>query len=87
MLTSMRSGDSSVGITTGRKLDDRGSIPGSARFFSSPQHSASSLLSNGYRGGAISHGVKWPEREADSSPPASAEVKNCGTIRSLPHMP
>jgi hypothetical protein len=27
--------------------------------------------------GAVSLRVKWPEREADRSPPSSAEVKEC----------
>jgi hypothetical protein len=27
--------------------------------------------------GALSLGVKWPGREADHSPPSSAEVKEC----------
>jgi hypothetical protein len=40
-----------------------------------------SLLSNGYRG------VKRPGREVDHSPPASAEVKRCGSIHPLPHTP
>jgi hypothetical protein len=46
---------SSVGVVTGYGLDVPGSIPGSARFFSSPQRpdrlwGPSSLLSNGCRG-------------------------------------
>jgi hypothetical protein len=53
--SSSRNWDRSVGIATGYGLDGPGSIPGNARFFSSPQrpdrlwHPAS-LLSNGYRG-------------------------------------
>jgi hypothetical protein len=39
-----------------------------------------SLLSNGYRG----FGVKRPGREADHSPPSSAEVRNGGAIPPLP---
>jgi hypothetical protein len=47
--------DISVSIATGYGLEGPVSIPGSARFFSSPQHpdrlwSPSSLLTNGYRG-------------------------------------
>jgi hypothetical protein len=34
---------------------------------------------------AVSPGVKQPEREADHSPPSSAEVKNHGAIPPLPH--
>jgi hypothetical protein len=39
--------------------------------------------SNGYRG-ALSLGVKRPEREVDHSPPSSAEVKNEWTYTSAP---
>jgi hypothetical protein len=51
-----------VGIATGYGLDSQGSIPGSARFLSSPQRpdrlcGPPSLLSNGYCG-ALSLGVK-----------------------------
>jgi hypothetical protein len=46
--------DSSAGTVTGYGLDDLGLVPGSARFFSSPECpdqscGPSSLLSNGYR--------------------------------------
>jgi hypothetical protein len=37
--------------------------------------------------GTISLGIKLPGREADYSPPASAEVKNGGAIPPLPYMP
>jgi hypothetical protein len=36
--------------------------------------------------GALSPGVKQPRREADHSPPSSAEVKNGGAIPPLPHV-
>jgi hypothetical protein len=36
--------------------------------------------------GAASSGVKRQGREADHSPPCSAEVKNGGAIHPLPHM-
>jgi hypothetical protein len=36
---------------------------------------------------AISPGVKRPGREADHSPPSSAEVKNSGATSPLPHTP
>jgi hypothetical protein len=36
---------------------------------------------------ALSPGVKRPGREADDSPPTSAEVKNGGSIHPLPHTP
>jgi hypothetical protein len=78
--------DSSVAIVTGYGLDSPGSIPGSARFFSSPQRlwGPPSLLFNEYRG-ALSSGLKRPGREADRSPPSSAKVKNGGAIPPLPH--
>jgi hypothetical protein len=41
-----------------------------------------SLLSNGY-GGALSPVVKGPGREADHSPPISAEVKNTWILSSI----
>jgi hypothetical protein len=72
--------DSSVGIALGYGLDDRGSIPGECwEFFSKPPRperlwGPPSLLSNGYPG-ALSPGVKRLGREADHSPPSSAEVK------------
>jgi hypothetical protein len=34
----------------------------------------------------ISQGVKRPGREADHSPPTSAEIKNGGAIPLLPHV-
>jgi hypothetical protein len=34
--------------------------------------------------GALSMGVKWPEREADHSPPSSAEVRNEWSYTSIP---
>jgi hypothetical protein len=36
--------------------------------------------------GALSPGVKWPAREADQSPPCSAELKKGGAIPPLPRM-
>jgi hypothetical protein len=35
---------------------------------------------------AASQEIKWPGREADHSPPSSAEVKNVGAVPPLPHM-
>jgi hypothetical protein len=65
-------------------LDGRGSIPRQGQHFSilhslhigSGFHSAS--YPNG-TGGCFS-GIKRPGREADYSPPSSAEVKNYGAI-------
>jgi hypothetical protein len=81
--------NSSVGIATGYGVDSLGSIPGSARVFSSPRcpdqlSGPTSLLSNGYQG--LSPGVKRQGHEADHSPPCSAEVKGGEAIPPLPHM-
>jgi hypothetical protein len=64
--------DSVVGIATTYGLDDRGvevRVPVGSRIFSSPLRpdrswGPPSLLSNGYGLGALSPGVKGPEREA-----------------------
>jgi hypothetical protein len=37
--------------------------------------------------GALSPVVKRPEGEADHLPPASSEVKKCGSTHPLPHTP
>jgi hypothetical protein len=74
--------DNSVGITTGYGLDDRGVVvwvPVGSRIFSSSRRpdrfwGPGNLLSNGVSGD-LSWEVKRPGREADHSPPASAEVK------------
>jgi hypothetical protein len=81
--------DSSVGIATGYGLDGWCSIPGGGmRFFFSPL----SIPALGptqspiqWVPGALSLHVKQPGREADNSPPSSAEVKNGGAITPLPH--
>jgi hypothetical protein len=81
--------DSSVGIATrlqAGRSGDRGSIPGGSwEFFSSPprrerleptQHSIHWVP-----------GIKQPGREADHSPPSSAEVKNSLSYNSTPNTP
>jgi hypothetical protein len=81
----VRSRDSSVGIATGYRLDDPGSIPDSARFIPYLQRpdrlwGPPSLLYNGYL---------WlfpPGHEADHSTPSSAEVKKGGVIPPLPNV-
>jgi hypothetical protein len=85
-----RNWGSSDSIATGYRLDVWGSIPGGNKgFFSSTKHpdrlrGPPSLISNGYQG-CFPLGVKWMGREADRSPPASAKVKNSGSVPSLPH--
>jgi hypothetical protein len=77
-------------LSTGYRLDGRGSISGRGnRFFSNPQRPDQlwghlSLLSIEYRG-LFSWGLKQLEREAYNSLLSSANVKNGGTIPLLPH--
>jgi hypothetical protein len=79
-----------VGIATGYGLDDRGvrvREPVGPRIFSSPPSphrlwGPPNLLYNGYRG--LFPGVKRPWREADHSPPISAEVNNTWTYIHTP---
>jgi hypothetical protein len=66
----------------------RGSSPGRGReFFFSPRPvrlwGPPTLLSNGGTRGSFP-GVKWPEREADHSPPSNTEVKNAWSYTSTP---
>jgi hypothetical protein len=83
--------DSSVGIALGYGLDDRGSrvqFPAGAGNFSlhhrvqycSGTHRASYPMGTG----VLSLRVKRPGREADHSPPSSAEVKNVWGYTSTP---
>jgi hypothetical protein len=73
--------DSAIGIATGYGLEDRGvrvRVPIWSRIFSSPRRpdrfrGPHSLLSSGYRGSFP--GLKRQGREADHSPPTSAEIK------------
>jgi hypothetical protein len=80
--------DSSVNIETGYRLDGQGLIfSRDKRYICTPQcpdqlWSPCSFLRNGYQG--VSPG-NLPEHEADHSPPASAEVKNCWATPPLPH--
>jgi hypothetical protein len=75
--------DSSVSIATGYSLEDRGSRFHSRRglgIFLFTTESKTALGSTQppiqWVPGALSLEVKWPGREADHSPPSSAEVKN-----------
>jgi hypothetical protein len=81
----LRCTNSSVGIATGW-----GSIPGKGNILlftvaSIPAQGPTQPSIQWVRG-IISPGVKRPGREADYSPPSSAEVKNCGAIPPLPHV-
>jgi hypothetical protein len=87
----IKSRDSSVGVALGYGFDDRGSrvrFPAEAGNFSlhhrvqngSGAHPASYPM--GARGSFP--GVKRPGREADHSPPTSAEVKNVLSYTSTP---
>jgi hypothetical protein len=88
--SSQSSRDGSVGTTTGYELDGPVSIPDRGKVFlfftaSRPnlgptQHHVQ-LVSE-----ALPPGVKRQRREADHSPPTSAEVKNAGAIPPLPRM-
>jgi hypothetical protein len=86
-----KSRDSSVCIATRLRAGSGfyGTIPGGDwEFFSSPPRperfwSPPSLLSNGYRE-ALPLGAKGPRREANHSPPSSAEVKNAWSYTSTP---
>jgi hypothetical protein len=83
--------DSSVGIALGYGLDDRGSrvrfSAGAGNFSlhhpvqngSGPTKPPIQWVSR-----ALSLGVKRPGREADHSPPSSAEVKNAWSYTSTP---
>jgi hypothetical protein len=71
---------SSVGIATGYVLDGRDSIPERGKDLSlGPTQPPIQWVP-----GAVFLGVKRPDREADHSPPSSAEVKNGGAIPPFP---
>jgi hypothetical protein len=81
--------DSSVGIATGYRLDDRGvgvRVPVGSRIFSTSSRLAMRFTQPPIQWvpGVISPGVKRPGREADYSPPASAEVKKMWIYTSTP---
>jgi hypothetical protein len=82
-----KSRDSSVGIALGYRMDDRGSrvrFPaGAGNFFL--HHRVQPPIQGVPE--ALSLGVKRPGREADHSPPSSAEVKVSGDIPPLPTTP
>jgi hypothetical protein len=75
-----RSRESVVGIATGYGLDERGvgfRVPVESRIFSTSSRSALGTTQPPLQWvpAALRRGVKRPGREADHSPPASAEVK------------
>jgi hypothetical protein len=83
--------DSVVGIATGYGLDDlrgRSSIPGRVKTFLFPKSSRPALGSTQppiqWVPCTLSPVVKWPGREVDHSPPASAEVKKMWIYTSNP---
>jgi hypothetical protein len=82
--------DSAVGIATGCGLDCRRAgvrMSVGARIFSTSSRPVVSPTQPPIQWvlGALSLGVKRLEREADHSPPTSAEVKNCGGIPPFLH--
>jgi hypothetical protein len=87
----LRSRNSSVGTATGYELDGRGSIAGGGKIvlFSAAPIPALAPTQSPIQWilGALSQEVKRQEREADHSPPSSADVKNDGAISALPHAP
>jgi hypothetical protein len=89
----LRSRDSAVGIATGYGLADRGvgfRVSVGSRIFSTSSRPVFGPTQPPIQWalGAVSLGVKRPGREADHSPPTSAEVmKKRGSINPLPHMP
>jgi hypothetical protein len=85
----MGSRDSSVGIATGYVLDDQGggsSSPGRVKNFHFSILSRSALGSPSYKMGTEGSfpGVKRQGREADHSPPTSAEMKKMWIYTSTP---
>jgi hypothetical protein len=78
--------DGSVGIALGYWLDDRGSkvpfLAGAGNF--SLHHRVQNGSGAQWLPGALSLGINVPGREADHSPPSSAEVKNEWSYTSTP---
>jgi hypothetical protein len=91
-LGGLLSRDSAVGIATGYGLNDRGirvRVPIGSRIFSTSSRSAlrSTQPPIQWVPGVLSPGLKLPGREADYSPPTSAEVKKIWIFISTPHRP
>jgi hypothetical protein len=87
----MQNRDSSVGIALGYGLEDRGSrvrFPARAGNFSLLRTALGPTQPPiQWVPGALSLGVKRPGREADHSPPSSAEVRECVELPPLPNTP
>jgi hypothetical protein len=80
---------STVGIATGYGLDDQGvgvQVPIGSRIFSTTSRQALGPTQPPIKWvpGALFLGVKRPGREADHSPPTSAEVKKTWLCTSTP---
>jgi hypothetical protein len=79
-----------VGIATDYGLDGMGKNPDRGKIFLSFTASSPALGPTQppiqWISGAISLGIKRPDREAEHSPPISAEDKNGGVILPLPHV-
>jgi hypothetical protein len=91
VLSLFRSRDSEVGIATSYGLDGRSgrsSSLGRVKNFLFSRSSRPALRATQppiqWVPGALSPGVKRPGREADHSPPTSAESRKCGSIQPLP---
>jgi hypothetical protein len=77
---SCRSRDSAVGVATRYRLEDWGvvvQVPVGSRIFSTSSRPAVGPTQPPIKWvpGALSSGIKWQGREADHSPPTSAQVK------------
>jgi hypothetical protein len=83
----MESRDNSVYIAMGNQLEGRGSIPGrrSIFLFDIESRAALELIQPPIQWVSKAHfpGVKRPIREAENSPPSTAEVNNALMARCL----
>jgi hypothetical protein len=68
--------DQTVSTWHSYRLDGPGSIPGRGKIFVFPQYLDRLWGTTQPPLGAISAGIMGPRREADHSPPSSAEFKN-----------
>jgi hypothetical protein len=85
----MYSRDTSLAIAMGYGLHGWGSIPGRGKRFVSTAFRPTlgpTQYPIQWVQGPLTSGGKAAGREADNSPPSSAEVNNCGAIPPLPNM-